>query len=137
VLLLLLLSHMQLFKPPPGVAATPPAAAKAPAAKHAGAARMSTADETAAAAAAEHAAPLEPCSLLSPELASVLNPLVVYTYKASCLPDLPASRQQLETLCEPVTLKTLWPPLVSTAMFSCRSVLLQERMLPARLQLAT
>lgn len=75
---------------------------------------MSTADEAAAvAAAAEQAAPLEPCSLLSPELASVLNPVVLYTYKASCLPDLPASRQQLETLCEPVKLKTMWPPLVS------------------------
>lgn len=105
-----LLSHLQLFKPPPGVVAVQQAAAKAPAAKHAGAARMSAADE----AAAEQAAPLEPCSLLSPELASVLNPVVLYTYKASYLPDLPASRQQLETLCQPVKLTTLWPPLVST-----------------------
>jgi hypothetical protein len=111
--------HLQLFKPPPGMAegqqpgkpqAAATAAAKPPAPKHAGAARMSAADD---AAAAEHAAVLEPCSLLSPELASVLNPVVLYAFKASGLPDGPASKQQLETLCEPVKLKAVWPPLVS------------------------
>lgn len=115
---------LQLFKPPPGAAepqqagkapAAGAAAAKPPAPKHAGAARMSAADETAA----EHAAPPEPCSLLSPELAYVLNPVVLYAYKAACLPHGPASRQQLETLCEPVKLKAVWPPMVRASARSC------------------
>lgn len=80
------------------------AAAKAAAAKH-GAARMSAADE---AAAAEQPAPPEPCSLLSPVLASVLNPLVLFARKAACLPDLPASLQQLDTLCEGVKLRAVF-----------------------------
>jgi hypothetical protein len=85
------------------------AAGKPGAASSAGAARMSTVDE----AAAEQATPPEPCTLLSPEQASVFNPLVLHAYKAACLPDAPATRQQLETLCEKVSLKAVWPPLVS------------------------
>jgi hypothetical protein len=85
-------------------------AAAKPTAKHgAGAARLSAADE-----AAEQAVPPEPCSLLNPELASVLNPVVLFAQKASCLPDLPASRQQLDTLCESIKLRAVWPPLVGT-----------------------
>jgi hypothetical protein len=113
--------HLQLVKPPPGIAEglltgkpQPSAtAAKGPAPKHAGAARTGAADD---AAAAEHAAAPEPCSLLSPELASVLNPVVMYAYKASGLPDGPASKQQLDTLCEPVKLRAAWPPLVSASI---------------------
>jgi hypothetical protein len=44
----------------------------------------------------------------------VLNPVVLFAQKASCLPDLPASRQQLDTLCENIKLRAVWPPLVRT-----------------------
>lgn len=80
---------------------------------------------TAAAAAARHSSaggttegladktpPPEPCSLLSPELASVLNPLVMYARKVCCLPDAPATMQQLDGLCALVKLRAVWPPLV-------------------------
>jgi hypothetical protein len=88
---------------------------------------MSAADDTAA---AEHAAVLEPCSLLSPELASVLNPVVVYAYKASGLPDRPATKQQLDTLCEPVKLKAVWPPLVRPSSLLPRIVMASSILCP-------
>jgi hypothetical protein len=65
--------------------------------------------------AAAPAEPPEPCSLLTPELAAALNPVVLCAYKVKSLPDAPATQQQLDTMCERVKLMAVWPGLVSTA----------------------
>jgi len=118
---------VQLFKlPPPPADALPTdtkatgkpqsagvaAAAKAPAAKQTGAAAQQANSANMAAPEAEPAPPPEPCSLLSPELAARLNPVVLYAHKASGLPDAPATKQQLEGLCERLKLSVHWPPAV-------------------------
>jgi hypothetical protein len=67
-------------------------------------------------AAAALAEPPEPCSLLTPELAAALNPIVLCAYKVKNLPDAPATQQQLDMMCERVKIKAVWPGLVSKAV---------------------
>jgi hypothetical protein len=103
--------RLSLTKPPPRppepVDAKPPHKTKAPAdPKHAAAA----AAEAAAAAAALAAQPPEPGAFVPPELAAALNPIVISVAKAKRLPDLPATREQLDSRCEPVSLRVCWPP---------------------------
>jgi hypothetical protein len=59
--------------------------------------------------------PPEPCSLLTPKLAAALNPIVLCADKVKNLPDAPATQQQLDTMCERVKLRAVWPGMVSTA----------------------
>eukprot|EP00891_Asterochloris_glomerata_P007094 jgi/Astpho2/7094/Aster-x1406 len=83
-----------------------PAEAKAAAAK-------AKADPKAAAAAQEAALaalpPQQKCKLLPDELAGKLCPLVITPVKASRLPSSPATTQQLDTQCHPVSLSLRIP----------------------------
>ncbi|WIA12268.1 hypothetical protein OEZ85_012330 [Tetradesmus obliquus] len=45
---------------------------------------------------------------------AALNPVVLCAYKVKNLPDAPATQQQLDTLCERVKLKAVWPGLVNS-----------------------
>lgn len=113
---------LQLFKVAiPEPPADPKAAGKtassacsaAPAAAPPAGGRPSSSKLLSDAAAAALAVPPEPCSLLTPALAAALNPVVLCAYKVKNLPDAPATQQQLDTLCERVKLKAVWPGLVS------------------------
>lgn len=58
--------------------------------------------------------PGDPMKLLTPELASRLNPLIIVPMRANCLPDTPATTSQLDVKCEPVKLRMCWPAQVGT-----------------------
>lgn len=92
-----------------------PNSAKGMAARTSTAAQAATAEQQQLHADAGSNPAPEPCGLLNPELAAVLNPVVIYAYKATHLPDAPASWQQLDSLCDPVSLRAHWPPLVSSS----------------------
>jgi hypothetical protein len=52
--------------------------------------------------------------LLTAEQAGLWNPIVVLPYKASNLPDAPATKEQLDKQCAPVKIAAAWyPPQVS------------------------
>ncbi|DBA67916.1 TPA: hypothetical protein ACH3X2_014119 [Trebouxia sp. C0005] len=95
--------HVEVFAAPASLPVLSPADAKAAAAK-------AKADPKAAAAAAAEAAaalaavPLQPCSLLSPALAAQLNPVIFTPCKVTRVPDAPATLDQLDCMCHPVTL---------------------------------
>ncbi|WIA32397.1 hypothetical protein OEZ86_003226 [Tetradesmus obliquus] len=53
---------------------------------------------------------------------SALNPVVLCAYKVKNLPDAPATQQQLDTLCERVKLKAVWPGLVDSEQAAATSL---------------